>query len=462
MALPIEEALARFEAMFREAGEPPEAFETFARLYRRYRQGETGTVEWDRIEPAGPEQMVPLEAADTPEARREGERRWGELVWIVLNGGLGTSMKMDRAKSLVPVKGNRSFLDLLADHVLRLRRRTGVELPVLFMNSFATRDDTLRALAGKGLEVRGLPLDFVQHRFPRIREDDGGPLGAAGDRDAWAPPGHGNLYAALAGSGVLERLLDAGIRWAFVSNADNLGASPHLGLLGHLANENLQFALEVTPKTEADVKGGTLVVKDGRLELLEIAQVPPGREAEFQDIRRFRVFNTNNLWVDLAAVRDLVSQGRGLELPLIVNRKEARGVGVVQLETAMGAAIGAFERSRGIVVGRERFAPVKTTDDLLARRSDAYVPGDESPLVPNPERDPALGPLVIRLDPRYYRSVADLDLRIPDPPSLVRARRLEVRGDVRFGRGVVVVGDAIVENPGGEPLRVPDGERLGG
>ncbi len=461
MMLPVEEALEIFRGMFQDAGEPPEAFETFGRLYRRYRSGETGAVRWPEIAPAGAERMVPQEELDTPELRREGEARWSQLAWIVLNGGLGTSMRMDRAKSLVPVKQGRTFLDLLVAHVLRMRKRTRADLPVVFMNSFATRDDTLRALPVDELRARGLPVDFVQHRFPRIRVDDGGPLAGADHKEAWAPPGHGNLYAALAGSGLLERLLASGIRWAFVSNADNLGASPHPAFLGLMARQGLSFALEVTPKTPADVKGGTLVVRQGRLELLEIAQVPPEHADEFQDTGRFPVFNTNNLWLDLHAVREQLNDG-GLDLPLIVNRKEVEGLDVVQLETAMGAAIGAFDRSVGVVVDRRRFAPVKTTDDLLVRRSDAYVLGEESPLVPNPAREPGLGPPVVRLDPRYYRSVADLDLRIPAPPSLVRAQWFEVRGDVRFGEGVVVEGRVVVAHDGPGHLTVPDGTVLRG
>ncbi len=444
----------------------PEAVEAFERMYRAYRLGEDGRIPWGEISPAGEGDIVPLEQFETPEAMVTGERHLGKVAWIVLNGGLGTSMKMERAKSLLPVKGANSFLDLIAEHVLGLRRRYSVDLPLVFMNSFATRDDTLQALTGYRLAVRGrdgksVPLDFVQHRFPRIREVDGLPFGEAGDRDAWAPPGHGNLYLALRCSGLLDQLLGCGIRWIFVSNADNLGATPHPGLLHHLATSGLEFAMEVTAKTAADVKGGTLVRRGGRLQLLEIAQVEDAHLAEFQDLGTFPVFNTNNLWVDLAVLARRLQAG-SLDLPLIVNRKEVEGVAVVQLETAMGAAIGQFERSAGVLVGRERFAPVKTTDDLLVRRSDAYLRGEASPLVVNPSRDPALGPPQVELDPRYYSSVVDLDRRVPLSPSLVRARSLRVVGDVHFGRGVQVWGDVVVRAEEGAPLMIEDGSVLSG
>jgi UTP--glucose-1-phosphate uridylyltransferase len=458
----MEEALEQLQGRLEGDGAPEAVRDAFARMYRAYRLGITGQVEWKDLEAVRPGDLVAEEAFDSPRSREAGEEALGSLVWIVLNGGLGTSMKLDRAKSLVPVKGALTFLDLIARYVLRSRGTGGRRLPVLFMNSFATRDDTLAHLAGYPLaeaDALGsrLPLDFLQQRFPRIREADGLPFGDPGDREAWAPPGHGNLYLALHCSGVLHRLLQGGTRWAFVSNADNLGASPHPGILGQLVRGGFEFAIEVTARTEADVKGGTLVRRGGRLELLEISQVPEGHAADFQDIERFPVFNTNNVWVNLDALRDLLRRG-GPELPAIVNRKSVAGTAVVQLETAMGAAVGSFRRSAGLRVSRDRFAPVKTTEDLVVRRSDLYGEGRASPLEPNPARDKSLGPPLVRLDPAYYGSVADLDARIPFPLGLLETKLLEVSGDVRFGRDVVVSGTVRLTGP----LRLEDGAVLRG
>jgi len=446
-----------------EGGVHPAAARAFERMYRAYRAGESGRMPWDEIAPLGTESIVPLREFEVPTMLAAGRRRLGEVAWLVLNGGLGTSMEMQQAKSLLPVKEECTFLDLLVEHVLNLRRRHGVRLPLVFMNSFATREDTLRALAPhrSALEQQCLPLDFMQHRFPRLREADGLPFGTAGDREAWAPPGHGNLFLALRCSGLLDQLLERGVRWIFVSNADNLGATPHAGVLQYLAESGLEFAMEVTAKTAADVKGGTLVRRGGRLQLLEIAQVEDAHRNEFQELDRFPVFNTNNLWVYLPALAHRLARG-SLELPLIVNRKTLDGVAVVQLETAMGAAIGQFERSVGVLVGRERFAPVKTTNDLLVRRSDLYLRGEAAPLVVNPARDPRLGPPVVELDPRYYRGVTELNRRIPHAPSLVAARSLRVVGDVRFGQGVVVRGDVALRAAGGAPLVIDPGAVLSG
>lgn len=456
-----EAALREIGPRLAAAGLGPVALRSFERMYRAYRAGASGKAVWQELAPCRASDLFAL--PDSPELQALGEACLDRVVWIVLNGGLGTSMRMERAKSLLRVKGDATFLDLIARHVLELRSRWSRAFPVLFMNSFATRSETLAALAPYELcaphEGQILPLDFLQHRFPRIEEETGLPFGDAEDREAWAPPGHGDLYLALRESGVLSSLLRQGVRWAFVSNSDNLGASLDLGILGLVASRGLEFLMEVTEKTAADVKGGALVRRGERLELLEAAQVPEARQKDFEDRSLFPYFNTNNLWIDLAAVEERLGH-ETLDLPLIVNRKTVASKRIVQLETAMGAAIGAFRNSAGLLVPRTRFAPVKTTDDLLVRRSDAYVLGRESPLAPNALRDTDLGPVTVRLDSRYYGSVQDLDLRVPTPPSLVQARSLEVVGDVRFEGPVTIRGAVRVENGGADPMFLEPGTLL--
>ena len=143
---------------------------------------------------------------------------------IKLNGGLGTSMGMTGPKSLLEVKEDLSFLDVIARQILALRERTGARLPLVLMNSFATRSPSLDALDDYDLEV-DVPLDFTQSKEPKIEEDGLGPVEWPPNPDLeWCPPGHGDLYTSLQSSGMLERLLDEGYRYAFVSNVDNLGA----------------------------------------------------------------------------------------------------------------------------------------------------------------------------------------------------------------------------------------------
>src|SRR5205085_1735175 len=179
-------------------------------------------------------------------------------------------------------------------------------------------------------------------------------------------------------------------------------------------------------------------------------------------------FNTNTLWVNLRALASLMDERNGvLGLPMIVNRKtvdpgDPSSPKVIQLETAMGAAIDVFEGAAALRVPRERFAPVKTTNDLLVVRSDAYVLTEDARVVVSPERRlPAL-PLV-DLDGDHFKLLRDFDARFPSgPPSLVECERLTVKGDVRFGAHVVVRGEATVEQAGDHQLEIADATVLEG
>jgi UTP--glucose-1-phosphate uridylyltransferase len=337
------------------------------------------------------------------------------------------------------------------------------------MNSFATRDASLAALTPyEDLPVDGVEADFLQSKVPKLVADDLAPVRWPADSSLeWAPPGHGDLYPSLLSSGMLEALLDGGYRYAFVANVDNLGAVMEPRILAWFAREQIPFLMEVADRTAADRKGGHLAQRpDGGLVLREIAQTPQKDIDAFQDITRHRYFNTNTLWVDLQALADVLAARDGvLGLPMIVNRKtvdpsDPASIPVIQLETAMGAAIDVFEGARAVRVPRERFAPVKTTDDLLALRSDAYELTGDGRITLAAGRTKA--PLV-QLDPSHYKLVADFEARFPwGAPSLVEAERLTVRGDVAFGADVVVRGEATVEHGGDGQRLVADGSVLEG
>jgi UTP--glucose-1-phosphate uridylyltransferase len=339
------------------------------------------------------------------------------------------------------------------------------------MNSFATRDASLDALAPyDALPVDGVPADFVQSRVPKLRADDLAPVSWPADPALeWAPPGHGDLYPSLQSSGMLDALLEAGYDYAFVANVDNLGAVMEPRILAWFARERIPFLMEVADRTQADRKGGHLAQRaDGGLVLREVAQTPDEDLGAFQDIARHRFFNTNTLWIDLRALAAVLDERDGvLGLPMIVNRKTAdpgdpASPAVYQLETAMGAAIDVFDGARAIRVPRTRFAPVKTTNDLLALRSDAYVLHDDGRIALAPERSGDGAPLV-DLDPEHFKLVRDFDARFADgAPSLVACERLEVRGDVAFGSGVVVRGSVTIEQGEDGQRRIADGAVLEG
>ncbi|HYZ70628.1 MAG TPA: UTP--glucose-1-phosphate uridylyltransferase, partial [Thermoleophilaceae bacterium] len=376
---------------------------------------------------------------------------------------LGTSMGMHRAKSLLEVKDGLSFLDVIARQVLALREASGARVPLVLMNSFYTRDDSLAVLEGYADLAADVPFDFVQHKEPKLFVDGLTPAEWPADPSLeWAPPGHGDIYTALLTSGMLEQLLERGYRYAFMSNSDNLGAQLDPRILAWFAGEGIPYACEVTDRTPADRKGGHIakLKATGGLILRETAQTPDEDMDAFTDVERHPYFHVNNLWVDLRAVDALLRERDGvMGLPMIVNRKtvdpsDKASPEVFQLETAMGAAIGVFEGAQAIRVPRARFVPVKKTSDLLVLRSDAFVLGEGARIELAAGRADA--PLV-ELDDDHFKLLDDFEARFPGgAPSLVGAERLAVAGDVTFGRGVTVRGDVTVTGP----RRVQDGAVL--
>lgn len=446
-----------FAARMQAEGLPEIVIRTFAYYYRQLAEGRTGLLAEADILPVA---TLPDAAQFGAELADVGRAALPQTVILKLNGGLGTGMGLERAKSLLVVKNDLTFLDIIARQALRCAA------PLVLMNSFNTRDDSLAALARyPALARHGLPLDFVQHKVPKVLEADLSPAEWPADPDlAWCPPGHGDIYTALLTSGMLVMLLERGCRYAFVSNADNLGAVLDPAILGYFVHNRLPFLMEVADRTEADRKGGHLARRrDGRLILRESAQCPAEDLPAFQDTGRHRYFNTNNLWLDLEALQATLTARQGiLGLPMIRNRKpldprDPTSPAVYQLETAMGAAIELFEGASAVRVPRTRFAPVKTTDDLLAVRSDAYVLTEEWQIVANPRRRlPA--PPIVSLDPRFYRLIDDLEARFPfGPPSLVDCERFTVRGDVRFGRDIVCRGVVELEARDPAPIVLPNG-----
>ena len=437
-----------FRERMEKAELPSLAIQTFERQYAQLVAGESGLIAEAQLRPVT---EVPDLEGLPDELAAVGERALERCVMIKLNGGLGTSMGLERAKSLLPVKKELTFLDVIARHAL------SADVRLVLMNSFSTQADSLAALT-RYPELGGA-LDFCQHKVPKVGLADLEPIDwPASPALEWNPPGHGDIYTALQTSGMLDRLLDEGRDLAFVSNADNLGASIDVRLVGYLASEGMPLLMEVADRTDADRKGGHLARSaDGGLILREAAQCPPEDSDAFQDIGRHRYFNTNNVWIDLRALRRALLERDGvLDLPLIRNEKpvdprSADSLRVIQLESAIGSAIGLLEGAAAVRVPRSRFAPVKTTDDLLAVRSDANVLTDDFRVIPEPRR--AGGPIVVELDRRYFAHADQLDARFASgPPSLVECERFSVYGDVGFGGGVRVVGNVQLRHEGDEPL----------
>ncbi len=450
----------RFAERMRAEGLPELAIKTFAHYYGELVSGATGMIAESAIEPIP---SLPDTTGFGADLAERGRRELGKTVLVKLNGGLATSMGLTGPKALLTVKDGLTFLDV----VLRQAETHGI--PLVLMDSFSTHDATLAAVAAQPKARADLVVAFEQHKVPKITQAGFAPGEWPTDpRLEWCPPGHGNLYAALATSGALDRLLAQGYEHAFVSNVDNLGAVIDPAILGYFAAGKHAFMMEVTDRTEADKKGGHLARRrDGTLVLRELAQCPADELAGFQDVRRHRYFNTNNIWLSLPRLKVFMDEHGGvLRLPMIRNTKtidprDAASPAVYQLETAMGAAIELFEDAAAVRVPRLRFAAVKKTGDLLGIRSDAHLLTDDFRIVPSPAR--TRGALVVNLDDRYYAFIDQMEERFPaGPPSLVDCDKLEVVGDVRFGRDVVIRGTVRIANAAPTPHHIPNATVLAG
>ncbi len=454
------EGLRAAVTTMRAAGVGEQALAVFANYHAQLRSGHTGTIPEETIEPLT---EVPElgEVAASEEERREALSR---TVVLKLNGGLGTSMGMSGPKSLVPVRDGLSFLDIVIGQVEALRGRYDVDLPLLLMNSFSTREATMAALAAyPGLQVGDLPLDIVQNKEPKLTVDDLAPVRwPANPALEWCPPGHGDVYVSLMQSGVLDLLRERGYEYLFLSNIDNLGATADPDIAAWLRAGQVPYAAEVCARTHNDRKGGHLAVRksDGRLVLRDNGAVVPGEMDSFQDTELHTTFHTNNLWVSIERLHErLTATGGVLGLPMIANRKtvdptDKTSTEVIQIESAMGSAIEVFDGARAIMTPRRRFRPVKTTNELLLLSSDLYALAESFELVPQGDgEDPFvdLGP--------SYTNIADFTAHFPaGSPSLRECTMLRVRGDLTFGAGVRCVGD--VDVVAEHPSVVPDGAVL--
>lgn len=454
------DVLKKIADKMRASGQSEAAIAAFLQAVQKVQAGDDGFWLEKEISP-----VSDLPCYDDLPPDPAPQEAWDRLAIIKLNGGLGSTMGMQGPKSLLPVKGSDCFLDFVARQVMHCRR--GRPTPRFYlMNSFNTQAESLTYLRRyPALQQDQDRLGFLQHQVPKLLESTLEPADWPDDtRLEWCPPGHGDLYPALLASSLLRELIRQGVEFLFVSNVDNLGAVADPRILSWLWQSQLDFLMEVTPRMPMDAKGGHLAKRsdNGKFILREASQCAPGDKVYSEDITRHRYFNTNNLWIRLPALARLLEQNEGvLPLPLIINRKNLdpqnpATPAVLQLESAMGAAIELFENAAALEVPRARFSPVKATEDLLAVRSDAYRVTDDFRLVLD---DTCKGqPPQIKLDPRFYRWITDFDPAFANGvPSLRQCRCLEVQGPCRFSSGVICEGTVKMVNPGEGYREVPAG-----
>ncbi|MDP8218781.1 MAG: UTP--glucose-1-phosphate uridylyltransferase [Candidatus Theseobacter exili] len=457
----IEESFQPFKSKMVSSGIPSLCISTFRSHFSKLFMGETGMISRNDISPVA---NVP-DLENIVNCEEKGRIALNKAVMIKLNGGLGTSMGMAGPKSLLHIKEDTTFLDTIAKQVLHLRSDFACRFPLLLMNSFSTRNETLKALEKYPDLLHDIPIDFMQHKVPKVLCDNLMPVNWPQDnKKEWCPPGHGDIYTALLTSGILETLIENGFEYAFISNADNLGAVMNLQLLGYFASEKIPFLMEVADRTEADKKGGHLAKsKKGSLVLREKAQCPESEINEFQNINLYKYFNTNNIWINLDILNKKLTENNNiLNLEVIFNRKNVvpgntETPEVYQLETALGSAISLFEGASALRVPRNRFFPVKTTDDLLALWSDLYYFDENLNLKSDPNHSQNGKNIFIKLDTEFFKLIDDFKSRFPKgPPSLTACKSLKIDGDFLFQKGIVCKEQVHLINRTNQQITIPD------
>ena len=412
--------------------------------------GQESEIVWEYVKPMTHEQLFAYENLKEPENPKE---LLNQLVIVKLNGGLGTTMGCTFPKSLIVCKNGKSFFDLTVEQVKHLNDKYNVDIPLVLMQSFYTKD-LMKPIIEKTKDAR--ILSYCQNKFPRIYQDtlepvpkdDKSPIGE------WNPPGHGDVFHCLKDSGILDQLLEEGKKYIFISNIDNLGATVDLKIYNKAASENRSFLAETVPKTPDDWKGGMPILYKGRIKLLETAQVPEGHMKDFIDTKKFDIFNANNMWVNLQKLKEILDNNK-LYLDVIKNKKVYNGKNVIQLEAAAGSAIQSFPDSISVKVPRKRFIPVKSCNDLLLMRSDFYC-FDDCELDINPLHKGSELPS-IKLSP-IFSKVKDFENRFLGYPSIIHLVSLFVEGDVTFGKDITLQGNVKLIVPEGEKWTIPDGK----
>ena len=393
--------------------------------------------EWDKVKSPPPEKIIKYKQLDQIDPSL-----LDKLVVLRLNGGLGTTMGCQGPKSVIEVRDGLTFLDLCVRQIEHLNETYNVNVPFILMSSFNTADDTDRVI--QKYENHNINiLTFNQSKYPRVSRDTLLPVAreADGDNAGFYPPGHGNVLDALNNSGLLDQLIAAGKEHIFVSNVDNLGATVDLNIYQQMVDSQAEYLMEVTDKTKADVKGGTLIDYEGSIRLLEVAQVPNDHIEDFKSVKKFKIFNTNNIWMNLKAMKRVLDNDE-LNLEIIVNNKVTpSGEPVIQLETAIGAAIKHFRNAAGINVPRSRFLPVKSCSDLLLIKSGLYTL-EHGVLTMNPSRE-FMGTPVIKLGDTF-KKVADFEKRFKSIPDITELDHLTINGDVWIGKKVKFGGTVII------------------
>ncbi|CAD5233792.1 unnamed protein product [Bursaphelenchus xylophilus] len=452
----VQAKLTELDAILPKILEDEHDRQVFRQYYEQFLSVKS-TVDWSQLKIFDKEKYQ-VEYESLPEFDKKSAQDILKRVAVIkLNGGLGTTMGCAGPKSLIKIRDGLTFLEFAIRQNELLNAHYESNVPLILMNSYRTEAETKTWLTEHNLQDK--VEMFNQSRCPRIFADSLLPVPSSpSDRedDGWYPPGHGNVFAALNNTGWLDRLLSEGRDIIFVSNIDNTAATVDVKISSVIAREDVEYVMENTNKTQQDIKGGTLIEYEGTIKHLELPHVPHDKVDEFCSLKTFKTFNTNNIWVDLKAVKRMLASMR---LEVLPNRKQlSTGEACIQLESAIGGAIRNFQLAKVVHVPRRRFLPVKKTQDLLVIMSNAFVVDENGVLVLNPLRQIKSAP-VVHLS-QQFDFIDQFFERFEGIPDLLECETLKVEGDIRFGKNIKIKGNTqILAKNGG---KIEDGKVLEG
>ena len=241
----------------------------------------------DGLEPA-PVQRLPRNDrerstdAQAVELGREALRA-GRVAALTAAGGQGTRLGFHAPKGLFPITPIRgkSLFHILAAKVLAARRRYECAMPWLVMTS-PTNDAETRAFFAQQdfFRLGADTVHFFRQRVNPILGADGRLLLAAKDRLLLGADGHGGVFEALAGSGVIDRMQAAGIDLISYFQVDNpLVTVADERYIGHHLRLDADFSCKVVRKRDPGEGLGAAVLRAGRPAVVEYIDLPPDMAA---------------------------------------------------------------------------------------------------------------------------------------------------------------------------------------
>ncbi len=228
-----------FALKMEQQGLPAIVINTFKCYFNQFLYGAQGKLSDRDVLAVHDDELADYDSME--QFKDKGEKALDKTAVIKLNGGLGTSMGLESAKSLIPVKDGLSFLDLILLQAKNVRAHYGVDFPQVFMNSFKTHMDTMLQIGDFHNGTTGIDLAFLQHRYPKIVAKDHTPASWPQNPELeWNPPGHGDIYTAELGRFIRGRL---DVHPSFHSHdVTRLDARRQL-----IANDGVESRMEILP-----------------------------------------------------------------------------------------------------------------------------------------------------------------------------------------------------------------------